>query len=167
MLQCCRLPLFLPEPVWTEEEHGSCICLHILTQIYTKNLRTSLLLISVFFLTLSYNLHFCCDSIFLKKIKNILYFHHPLTLAFIFQYNINNKGGTMPPYYFFIILFYVTVHYRSGCIFIPIQFHIHSDRFFYRVLYILHPLACQFYPGLAFFLYTAAVFVACLFVCKT
>ena len=37
----------------------------------------------------------------------------------------------------------------------------------YRLLYVLHPLACQFYPGLAFFLYTAAVFVACLFVCKT
>ena len=34
-------------------------------------------------------------------------------------------------------------------------------------LYVLHPLACQFYPGLAFFLYTATIFMACLFVCKT
>ena len=73
----------------------------------------------------------------------------------------------MPPYYFFIILFYVTVHYRSGCIFIPNRFSHTLRQILYRALYILHPLARQFHPRLALFLHAASVFIACLFICKT
>ena len=38
--------------------------------------------------------------------------------------------------------------------------------FYYLILFFFYPFTCQFHPCLAFFLYSSAVFVACLFICK-
>lgn len=72
----------------------------------------------------------------------------------------------MPPYYFLLSYFTLLFTIDQNVFYSNSISHT-LRQILYRVLYILHPLARQFYPGLAFFLYTASVFVACLFVCKT
>lgn len=72
----------------------------------------------------------------------------------------------MPPYYFLLSYFTLLFTIDQNVFYSNSISHT-LRQILYRVLYVLHPLARQFHPGLAFFLYTAAVFVACLFVCKT
>ena len=72
----------------------------------------------------------------------------------------------MPPYYFLLSYFTLLFTIDQNVFYSNSISHT-LRQILYRVLYILHPLARQFHPGLAFFLYTAAVFVARLFVFKT
>ena len=72
----------------------------------------------------------------------------------------------MPPYYF--LLSYFTLLFTiDQDVFYSNSISHTLRQILYRVLYILHPLARQFHPGLALFLHAASVFIACLFICKT
>ena len=72
----------------------------------------------------------------------------------------------MPPYYF--LLSYFTLLFTiDQDVFYSNSISHTLRQILYRLLYILHPLARQFHPGLALFLHAASVFIACLFICKT
>lgn len=72
----------------------------------------------------------------------------------------------MPPYYF-LLSYFMLLFTIDQDVFYSNSISHTLRQILYRVLYILHPLACQFHPGLALFLHAASVFIACLFICKT
>ena len=72
----------------------------------------------------------------------------------------------MPPYYFLLSYFTLLFTIDQDVFYSKSISHT-LRQILYRALYILHPLARQFHPGLALFLHAASVFIACLFICKT